>query len=68
MMRAHILIKVRNLDFLGVALRRLGKNSEAILMFDRAIEINPNNESTYINKGKKFRFFRSCSKMVRKIF
>ena len=47
MMRGHILIKVINLDFLGVALRWLGKYSEATLIFDRAIEINRNNAETY---------------------
>ena len=39
----------------GVALYKLGKFNEAILMYDRAIQINPKNAEAYYNKGKKFR-------------
>ena len=56
------------MNFLGIALSNIAKYSEAILMFDLAIEINTNDESAYINKGNKFRFFRSCLKTVRKKF
>ena len=48
-------VKVRALDlFLGVALNNLGKFDEAIVMYDRALKINPNESKIYFNKGIRY--------------
>ena len=43
-MLKHMLIKVRNvnLSLWSCAIRVFGKYSEAIIMYDRAIQIDPN--------------------------
>ena len=46
----HIKVKLW-IYSLGVAFEAMGKFNEAILMYDRAIKINPNNALTYYNKG-----------------
>ena len=38
----------------GYALGKLGKLNEAIVMFDMAITINPNDAKSYICKGFSF--------------
>ena len=67
MMQKHTPIKVRVIDlFSGVALMNLGKFEEAIIMYDRALKINPNDAETYTDKGKSYRFiFRSCTNEFR---
>lgn len=44
----------------------LGKLNDAIMMFDRALEINQN-FAIYTNKGKCELEFRKCTHVVRKI-
>lgn len=39
------------LYYSGVALEKLGKFNEAIVMFDRSIQLNPNQAGVYFNKG-----------------
>mmetsp|Transcript_35322 Transcript_35322/g.40099 ORF Transcript_35322/g.40099 Transcript_35322/m.40099 type:complete len:123 (+) Transcript_35322:1888-2256(+) len=36
---------------LGLALSRVGRNSEALICYDRAIRVEPNNSTAYVNKG-----------------
>ena len=57
-MQKTIQIKVRSLDLFlsGVALENLGKYDEAIIMYDHALKLNPNDAGTYCNKGKNIRF------------
>lgn len=41
---------------------KLRKFNDAILMYNRAIEINPNDGQAYRNKGEKFKLiFRKCT-------
>ena len=48
----YIWIKVINLiNYSGNALNYLGKFNEAIMMYNRAIELNPTNADTFYNKG-----------------
>ena len=52
-MQKHMPVKVRVFYvFSGDALDFLGKFEEAIIMYDRALKINPNNAKTYVNKGE----------------
>ena len=55
MMQKYILIKVIDVYlFSGVALSNLGKINEAIIMYDRALEMNPYDKETYCNMGILF--------------
>ena len=55
MMLQHILTKVKISSYSSAnALHELHKYNDAIIMFDRAIQINPNDASAYFNKGKDF--------------
>ena len=69
MMQKHTPIKVRVIDlFSGVALMNLGKFEEAIIMYDRALKINPNDAKTYLNKGHRyFLFIRKYIDQIEKI-
>ena len=52
MMLQHILTKVKILSYYsGSALNQLHKYYDAIIIFDRAIQINPNGATAYFNKG-----------------
>ena len=42
--------------FIFVVLGNLGKSDEAIIMYNQALKINPNDAETYFNKGKSFWF------------
>ena len=54
----QILIKVGYFDlFSGVALRNLEKFDEAIIMYDRALKINPYDCTAYVNKGRRIDLF-----------
>ena len=56
-MQKYIQIKVNDINlFSEVALCNLGKANEAIIMYDRALEINPQDKETYCNIGKWFKF------------
>ena len=55
MMPEHILTKVNISSYnTGTALRKLNKHNDAIIMYDSAIKINPNDATAYFNKGKDF--------------
>ena len=57
MMKKLMLIKVVDFNFdlfLGIALVKLAKYNEAIKMYDQALNINPNDENAYVNKGIRF--------------
>ena len=57
-MQRHILLKVINFAlFSGIALEDLGKFNEAITMYDRAIQIDPNIAYAYTSKGKNLILF-----------
>ena len=52
MMPQHILTKVQISSYYsGNALHEQHKYNDAIIMFDRAIQINPNYATAYFNKG-----------------
>ncbi|KAM3127141.1 hypothetical protein pb186bvf_020758 [Paramecium bursaria] len=40
--------------FLGIALSKLGKFEEAIIIYDLALKINPNAADLYLNKAAAF--------------
>ena len=55
MMLQHILIKVKISSYYsGNTLLELHKFNDAIIMYDSAIKINPNDARAYSNKGKYF--------------
>ena len=58
MTQEHIIAKVRSLDLFssGVALDHLRKYDEAIIMYNHALKLDPNDAGTYCNKGKNIRF------------
>ena len=50
----HIQIKVKNrYNFQGSSLNSLGRFEDAIKMYDKALQINPQCSAAYYNKGKE---------------
>lgn len=54
-MQGYIRIKVKiHNNYKGLALKKLGKFNDAIIMYDRALLINPNDADTYHRKCIRF--------------
>lgn len=56
--RSPTVIGVRKSQTLGIALRNLNKYEEAIISYDKALSINPNDCLALNNKGKISFIFR----------
>ena len=47
------IIKVLNIYNIGISLKNLKRDEEAIQMYDKAIQLNPQDSDFYNNKGLK---------------
>lgn len=53
------------IDNLGLVLLELGEYNDAIMMFNLALEIDPNKAEVYKNKGEKYKLiFRKCTQVL----